>query len=132
MITIEETTALGVTFCHFKTIRHSNIYNLTFTKGESKNQYEVHLVPVIIKRRDNRVLFDKDLRTFICGKIFDFMNKHNCEMYFSLNCVGLGNEYLLWKFIRWIKSFNHKVKIKTKVTVSKDKTIRFFEFFINK
>ena len=60
------------------------------------------------------------------------MNKQNCEMYFSLNCVGLGNEYLLWKFIRWMKSFNHPVKIKSNITISKNKDIRFFEFFINK
>ena len=34
---IEETTALGVPFCHFKTIIHSNHYNLTFTKGSTLN-----------------------------------------------------------------------------------------------
>jgi hypothetical protein len=129
---IEETTALGVPFCHFKTITHSNQYNITFTKGGSRNQYEVHLIPLNIKRSDNKVLFDKDLRTFVCDKIYDFINKNNCEVYFSLNCVGLGNEYLLWKFIRWIDSYKVKVTIKSKVTISKDNTIRFFEFHITK
>ena len=128
---IEETTALGVQFCYFKTIKHSNKYNLTFTKGENKDQYEVHLIPLHIKRLDNKVLFDKDLRLFVCNKIYDFMLKNDCEIYFSLNSVGLGNEYLLWKFIRWIQSFHKKINVKSKVTISKDKTIRFFEFYIN-
>lgn len=128
---IEETTALGVPFCHFKTIIHSNQYNITFTKGAAKNQYEVHLIPLNIKRKDNKVLFDKDLRTFVCEKIHAFIKKNNCQIYFSLNCVGLGNEYLLWKFIRWIKSYNHNLPIKSNVTINDDNTIRFFEFFIN-
>ena len=129
---IEETTALGVHFCHFKTIIHSNHYNLTFTKGDTKNQYEVHLIPLHIKRKDNKIMFDKDLRNFVCGKIYNFIKEKNCQIYFSLNCVGLGNEYLLWKFIRWINCYKNKISIKSKVTESKDGTIRFFEFFIDK
>ena len=129
---IEETTALGVPFCHFKTTLHSNQYNITFTKGENKNQYEVHLIPLHIKRSDNKVLFDRHLRSFVCNKIYDFIHQNNCEVYFSLNCVGLGNEYLLWKFIRWIDCYDKKVSIRSKVTESKDGSIRFFEFFLNK
>ena len=33
---IEETTALGVPFCHFRTELKRNQYNLTFTKTEKK------------------------------------------------------------------------------------------------
>lgn len=42
---IEETTALGVPFCHFRTEVSRNQYNLTFTKTEEDNVYEVHLIP---------------------------------------------------------------------------------------
>ena len=54
---IEETTALGVPFCHFRTELKRNQYNLTFTKTEEENVYEVHLIPLVNK------IFVKTLRT---------------------------------------------------------------------
>lgn len=128
---IEETTALGVPFCHFRTNEKRNQYNLTFTKTEELNEYEIHLIPLIINYTKDKILFDKNMRSFLCSKITDFMNKHECDIYFSINCIGLGNEYLVWKFLRWIKISNYPPnKIEIKVTENPLDAIRFFEFRI--
>ena len=128
---IEETVALGVPFCHFKTELHKNQYNLTFTKVEGKNMYEVHLIPLVINYVNEKIIFDKNMRKFICDKVLDFMHKNKCDIYFNINCIGLNNEFLVWKFIRWIQCSNHpKNKIEVTVTEKNTASIRLFEFFI--
>ena len=128
---VEETTALGVPFCHFKTTIHRNQYNLTFTKTNKKNTYEVHLIPLLILRNDGKVMFDNEIRKFVCDKIYDFMTQKRCSVYFNINCIGLGNEYLLWKFSRWIKYYDKKVNINSTVTQDYKNSIRFFEFTVS-
>lgn len=63
---IEETTALGVPFCHFRTVYKRNQYNLTFTKAEEENVYEVHLIPLVIHYEKGKIVYDKTMRNFIC------------------------------------------------------------------
>lgn len=127
---IEETTALGVPFCHFRTISQRNQYNLTYTKTDKPNVFEVHLIPLLIHDANGRISYDKDLREFICNKIFKFKQDHNCELYFNINCVGLSNEFLVWKFLRWLKYFNKKIVAEIKITEDIPNSIRFFEFNI--
>lgn len=127
---IEETTALGVSFCHFKTIRFKNQYNLTFTKLERDDFYEVHLIPLVLSSEDGRSEYDRDLRKFVCDKIYQFMQEKECKIYFSINCIGISNEYLVWKFSRWIKCFHNPIKVTLNITEDLSKSIRFFEFEI--
>ncbi len=128
---IEETKALGVLFCHFRTELNRNQYNLTFTKTEDENVYEVHLIPLVIHYQNGKIVFDKFMRDFICGKISEFIYKHKCNIYFNINCIGLSNEFLVWKFLRWIKSSEYpSEKINVKVTENNIDSIRLFEFSI--
>lgn len=126
---IEETIALGIPFCHFRTLTHKNQYNLTFTKKD--DLYEVHLVPLIVSCDKGRVLYDKDLRNFVCDKVFEFMQKNKCKLYFSINCIGKENERLVWKILRWIRFFKHQPQIQVFITEDTSSSIRFFEFYIN-
>lgn len=84
---IEETTALGVPFCHFRTELKRNQYNLTFTKTEEENVYEVHLIPLVIHYEKGKIVYDKTMRDFICRKVLDFMSNHKCNIYFNINCT---------------------------------------------
>jgi uncharacterized protein with ACT and thioredoxin-like domain len=90
---IEEGEVFKVIFCHFKTRIHKNQYNLTFTKTEKKNTYEVSLVPLAITHKKDRIRFDKELRLFICNQIHDFMSKRNLNVYGSRVILG-GFVYL--------------------------------------
>ncbi len=128
---IEETVALGVPFCHFRTLSQRNQYNLTYTKTEKENVFEVHLIPLVIHEVGGKIVYDKDLRNFICNKVFQFMHANSCELYFNINCVGLSNEYLVWKFLRWLKYFNKHIKAEIKITEDTSNSIRFFEFKIS-
>ena len=128
---IEETTALGVPFCHFRTIVKRNQYNLTYTKTETANQYEVHLIPLVIHQVNGKTIYDKDLRCFVCDKLLDFMVNNECSLYFNINCIGLSNEYLVWKFLRWLRLYKEKINCEVKITEDNSNSIRFFEFFIN-
>ncbi len=127
---IEETVALGVSFCHFKTLTRRNQYNLTYTKTGNINEYEVHLIPLHINYRKGKIVYDMAMRNFICQKVYDFMLKNNCQIYFNINCIGLNNEFLVWKFIRWLKFNTLGVKAEVKITEDTSDSIRFFEFFI--
>lgn len=130
---IEETTALGVPFCHFRTVQQRNQYNLTFTKTDDPNIYEVHLIPLHINYVKNKIVFDKAIRDFICKKVLDFMSKNQSDVYFNINCIGLNNEFLVWKFLRWIKSSNYPSnKISVKVVENTSNSIRLFEFKISR
>lgn len=129
---IEETSALGVYFCHFRTEYNRNQYNLTFTKTEESNVYEVHLIPLLINDEKGKIAFDKSIRSFICGKVLDFMAKNNCNIYFNINCIGLNNEFLVWKFMRWIKTSNYpSAKINVTVIENTQNSIRLFEFNVS-
>ena len=64
---IEETTALGVPFCHFRTEFKRNQYNLTFTKTEEENVYEVHLIPLVIHYEKGKIVYDKTKPFFTFG-----------------------------------------------------------------
>jgi|GEM_PF-2064861 len=128
---IEETTALGVPFCHFRTISNRNQYNLTYTKTATENQYEVHLIPLVIHQVNGKTIYDKDLRRFVCNKLLDFMAKNRCSLYFNINCIGLSNEYLVWKFLRWIRQYKSHVICEVKITEDNSNSIRFFEFYIS-
>jgi hypothetical protein len=128
---IEETTALGVPFCHFRTSYKRNQYNLTFTKTEEENVYEVHLIPLVIHYEKGKIVYDKAMRIFVCEKVIEFMLKNKCDIYFNINCIGLGNEFLVWKFLRWMKSSNYPTeKFDVKVTENTSDSIRLFEFKI--
>ena len=128
---IEETTALGVPFCHFRTEFKRNQYNLTFTKTEEENVYEVHLIPLVIHYEKGKIVYDKTMRDFICKKVLEFMGKHNCSVYFNINCIGLSNEFLVWKFLRWMKFSGYpSEKFNVKVTENNVDSIRLFEFRI--
>lgn len=130
---IEETTALGVPFCHFRTDKHKNQYNLTFTKTEESDVHEVHLIPLCINYKNGKIVFDKTMRDFICGKVIEFMTKNQTDVYFNINCIGLNNEFLVWKFLRWIKSSGHPhQKINIKITTNISNSIRLFEFKITR
>jgi hypothetical protein len=131
MNVIEEGKVFNVSFCHFKTILHKNQYNLTFTKIDKKNTYEVSLVPIAITHKKDKINFDKDLRLFVCNKIYHFMNEHNLNVYFNINSIGLENEFLLWKFVRWINAYPKVFKVDVEVNEKKDEAIRFFEFYIS-
>ena len=121
----------GLFLCHFKTEIHSNQYNLTFTKVEENNTFTLHLIPIFYNRIDNKLLFDKDLRIFVCNTIYNFAKKNKCYVHFSLNITTIQDESLLYKFIRWINCFNKNFNVKSKVTISDDNNIRFFEFYLN-
>jgi hypothetical protein len=128
---IEETTALGVPFCHFRTELKRNQYNLTFTKTEEASVYEVHLIPLLIHYENGKIVYDKTMRDFICKKVLEFMSNHKCDIYFNINCIGLSNEFLVWKFLRWIKYSGHPFeKFNVKVTENNINSIRLFEFRI--
>lgn len=130
---IEETTALGVPFCHFRTIQQRNQYNLTFTNTDEPNVYEVHLIPLHINYVNNKIVYDQTIRNFICNKVLDFMVKNKCDIYFNINCIGLNNEFLVWKFLRWIKSSHYPSnKISVKVVENTSNSIRLFEFKISR
>lgn len=130
---IEETTAFSVYFCHFKTKFKLNQYNLTFTKTDTLNLFEVHLVPLIIMSADGKIAFDRDMRNFVCGKVLDFMSTNKCDVYFNVNCIGLSNEFLVWKFLRWMKSSNYPSnKFDVKITENTINSIRLFEFTIRR
>lgn len=129
---IEETVALGVPFCHFKTNVNRNQYNLTYTKTERPNEYEVHLIPLNIMHPTGKILFDKEMRNFICNKVHQFMLKNNCEIYFNVNCIGLNNEFLVWKFLRWLRCSTLTATTEVKITEDNTHSIRLFEFFIRK
>lgn len=130
---IEETSALGVPFCHFRTGYNRNQYNLTFTRTDEIDLYEVHLIPLLIHYRKGKIVFDKDLRAFICDKVLEFMTKCQCDVYFSINCIGLNNEFLVWKFLRWIKSSSYpSQKINVKIIENTLNSIRLFEFRVSR
>lgn len=130
---IEETIALGVPFCHFRTVQQRNQYNLTFTKTEEPDVYEVHLIPLHINYKNHKIVFDKTMRDFICKKVLAFMSKNQSDIYFNINCIGLNNEFLVWKFLRWIQSSGYpSQKISVKVVENTSNSIRLFEFKISR
>ena len=127
---IEETTALGVHFCHFRTLQSRNQYNLTYTKTDEINLYEIHLTPLVILDLNNKIIYDRDLRAFICNKVYQFMTENNFNVYFNINCIGLGNEFLVWKFLRWLRTFSNKINVEILITEDSLNSIRFFEFTV--
>lgn len=131
---LEEDYDVLVDFCHFRTYLHRNVYNLTFTKLDASNIYEIHLLPCLILAKDNVVRYDPDLRTFICSKIRQFMVDKGCSVYFSINSVG-NNKALFWKFLRWIRCHNrlnnNEISIKFNVVDRPEFDIRFFEITLS-
>ena len=110
-----------------------NQYNLTFTKTDEIDVYEVHLIPLLIHYRQGKIVFDKDMRVFICNKVLDFMTKYQCDIYFNINCIGLNNEFLVWKFHPWIKSSSYpSQKINVKIIENTLNSIRLFEFRVSR
>jgi hypothetical protein len=75
-------------------------FQLTFEKNLSSKYVDVRLIN--LTGQSNSV-YCKSLRQLISNIIYDYLNTHNCILFFNIKLDSNKGDTLLIKFLRWIE-----------------------------